>query len=120
MMFEIDMTRGDVSGIVGVKQIAAHYIDYRDVPTIVEAIGQHWYPQWLEWNTNHREVDGVIAADRKRPITIYVIELSAEELLTFIRDTGDSVIVQIYGDRHRKYVETDVVGSLEIYNDYRE
>ena len=120
MMFEIDMTSGDVSGVAGVKQIEAHWIDYRTVPTIAEAIGQHWYPQWLEWNTNHREVDGVIAADRKRPITIYVIELSAEELITFIRDVGDDVIVQIYGDRHRKYVETDVVGSLEIYNDYRE
>lgn len=121
MIFTIDMTRGDVSTIAGVHQIEAHYIDYRTVSTLVEAIGCHWYPQWLEWNTNHREVYGMVAGDRKRTTTINIIDLSAEELISFIRDSGENVIVTIYGDNHKpEYVEADIVGSLEIYNDYRE
>lgn len=120
MIFKIRKTSGDVEDIAGVKKMEVHWIDYRTVPTLVEAISKDWYPQWIEWNTNHREVNGMIAGDRKRPITIYVIELSAEELISFIRDIGDEVIVTIYGDINQQYVEADIVGSLEIYNNYRE
>jgi len=120
MIFEIYKTSGDIEDISGVKKIDVHWIEYKYVPTLAEAIGKDWYPWWLTYNTNYREVNGMIAGDRKKPITIYVIELSAEELIPFIRDLGEEVIVTVYRNINRKYAEVDITGSLEIYNSYKE
>lgn len=90
------------------------YIDYRTMPTIESAKEKHWFKDWYDRGTNHREENGMIACDRKELTTEWVIEIAdLNDLLSLIEDEGDIILGNNSG-----YKEVPL--SLEIYDDYRE
>lgn len=98
-----------------VKKEFVTRVDRRTVKSLNEAMTKHWYEDWLNSTTNHREEKGMIAGDRINKVEVNTIEVdSLDHLMDLVTSCGGRIVIELVGDT------LEIDKSIEIYNYYRE